>query len=158
VVQRIWRWRSYVRTRVNSLVLRHVVAKGGKRLRVYGFPRLLSPEHISIGDRTTINHGVVINGRGGVTIGSRVRLSSYACLESEYLTVDEVPRSHGTAPIVIEDDVWIATGAVVLAGVTVGRSSVVAAGAVVTRDVPAGSVAAGVPARSRPIAGLAERR
>ncbi|NEE07867.1 sugar O-acetyltransferase, partial [Streptomyces sp. SID7499] len=51
------------------------------------------------------------------------------------------------APIVIEDDVWIGAAAVITQGVTVGAGAVVAAGAVVTRDVPAGTVVAGVPAR-----------
>ncbi len=50
-------------------------------------------------------------------------------------------------PIVIEKNVWIATAATILGGVTVGENSVVAAGAVVTRDVPANSLVAGVPAR-----------
>jgi acetyltransferase-like isoleucine patch superfamily enzyme len=50
-------------------------------------------------------------------------------------------------PIVIEDDVWIGTHAVILPGVRIGRGAVVAAGAIVTRDVPAGVIVAGVPAR-----------
>ncbi|NLG26918.1 MAG: acyltransferase, partial [Chloroflexi bacterium] len=58
-------------------------------------------------------------------------------------------RDQGVArePIVIEDDCWIASGAIVLAGVTIGRGSVVAAGSVVTHDVPPYSVVAGMPAR-----------
>jgi acetyltransferase-like isoleucine patch superfamily enzyme len=51
-----------------------------------------------------------------------------------------------TRPVVIEDDVWIGMGALILKGVRVGRGSVIAAGAVVTRDVPANSIAAGNPA------------
>lgn len=51
------------------------------------------------------------------------------------------------APIVVEDDAWIGVGAVLLPGVTVGRESVVGAGAVVTRDVPERGIVAGVPAR-----------
>ena len=51
------------------------------------------------------------------------------------------------APIVIEDDVWIGTAATIMQGVTIGAGSVVAAGAVVTRDVPAQTLVAGVPAQ-----------
>jgi acetyltransferase-like isoleucine patch superfamily enzyme len=51
------------------------------------------------------------------------------------------------APVDIGDDVWIGRGALVLPGVTIGDGAVVAAGAVVTKDVPAGSVVAGVPAK-----------
>jgi maltose O-acetyltransferase len=146
-----------VRIRINTFVLRRVIAETGKGVRAYGFPNLISPESIRIGDRSTVNYGVVINGRGGVTIGRRVRLSSNVALESEFLQVDRIPRKHSTKPIVIEDNVWIGSGAIVLAGVTVGRNSVVAAGAVVTKDVPPGCIAAGVPARALPIEGLVER-
>jgi acetyltransferase-like isoleucine patch superfamily enzyme len=50
-------------------------------------------------------------------------------------------------PTVLEDNVWLGAGVIVLKGVRIGRGAVVGAGAVVTRDVPAGSVVAGVPAR-----------
>ena len=53
----------------------------------------------------------------------------------------------GTKPVVIGDDVWIGANAVILPGVTIGRHCVVAAGAVVTKDVPDNSVVAGVPAK-----------
>jgi acetyltransferase-like isoleucine patch superfamily enzyme len=52
-----------------------------------------------------------------------------------------------TAPVVIEDDVWIGIGAVILQGVRIGRGSIIGAGAVVNRDVESGTVVAGVPAR-----------
>ena len=51
------------------------------------------------------------------------------------------------APIIIEDDVWIGAGVIILPGVTIGRAVVIGAGAVVTQDVPAGTVVAGIPAR-----------
>jgi len=58
-----------------------------------------------------------------------------------------VRREHEGAPIVIEDSAWIGAGAIILAGVTIGRNAVVGAGSVVTKDVPAGAVVAGNPAR-----------
>jgi acetyltransferase-like isoleucine patch superfamily enzyme len=60
--------------------------------------------------------------------------------------VDGQPQPH-TAPIVIGDHVWIGTNSLVLKGVTVGDGAVVAAGSVVTRDVPASTLVAGVPAK-----------
>ena len=57
------------------------------------------------------------------------------------------PSQHADDEVVIEDDVWLGYGAVVLTGVTVGRGSVVAAGSVVTRDIPPYSIAGGVPAK-----------
>ena len=52
-----------------------------------------------------------------------------------------------TKPVVIEDDIWIGANAVILPGVTIGHHTVVAAGAVVTKDVPPHSLVAGVPAK-----------
>ena len=58
-----------------------------------------------------------------------------------------VPSPHADEKAVIENDVWLGYGAIVLTGVTVGRGAVVGAGSVVTNDIPSYSVAAGVPAR-----------
>ena len=57
------------------------------------------------------------------------------------------PNDVGCAPVVIEDNVWLGANVTVLKGVRIGRDSVVAAGSVVTRDLPAGVLAAGVPAK-----------
>lgn len=122
------------------------------RVHVYGWPHILSPERLVIGDGTTINFGVHIGARGGVTIGKNVRLSTYAVIETAALNPTVIPRDkHNAEPIVIEDGVWIASGAIILGGVTIGRDSVVAAGAVVTRDVPPFSIAMGVPAKCKPL-------
>ena len=82
-------------------------------------------------------------------IGDRVRISpnaTFLCsMVPNETRLSEVYSKR--APIVIEDDVWIGAGAIVLAGVTIGEASVVGAGAVVTKDVPPESVVCGVPAR-----------
>ena len=106
------------------------------------------------GDHTPIGlHSTVI---GPVTIGSHVNLAqgiTISALNHNFadpsLPIDA--QGVSTSQIVIEDDVWIGANAVVLPGVRIGRHSVVAAGAVVTRDVPSGSLVAGVPATVRKI-------
>lgn len=104
---------------------------------------------VIIGDHTRIGlHSTVI---GPVTIGSHVNLAqgiTVTALNHNFSdpTFPIDAQGISTKPVVIEDDVWIGANAVILPGVRIGRHSVVAAGAVVTRDVPSGSLVAGVPA------------
>lgn len=88
---------------------------------------------------------------GRITIGNGVRIASHTIMIAGNHRFEDGERpihKQGLrlAPIVIEDDVWIAARVNIVAGVTIGRGSVIAAGAVVTRDIPPYSVAAGVPA------------
>jgi maltose O-acetyltransferase len=102
---------------------------------------------LTLGAGVYINQGASIVASDSITIGDRVRIGDYAAIhDSDYhpLAADLPVR---VAPIVIEDDVWIGRSALVMPGVRIGRGSVVAAGAVVTRSVPARRLAAGVPAR-----------
>lgn len=107
---------------------------------------------VTIGDCTRIGlHSTVI---GPVRIGSHVNLAqgiTVSALNHNFADPTRRIDEQGvtTAEIVIEDDVWIGANAVVLAGVRIGRHSVVAAGAVVTKDVPPCSLVAGVPATVR---------
>lgn len=153
ILRRIFRIWDRIWLRIKYLLLSLLIHDLGKGVRVYGWPKLYWPEKISIGDYTTINHGVVIGGRGGVKIGSHVRLSPYAIIESGYLNTEtsSLPRQHKSKPIVIGDGVWVASGAIVLAGVTIGNNSVIAAGAVVTKDVPPNMIAMGIPATCKKI-------
>lgn len=91
-----------------------------------------------------LNNDVQINCQESVTIGDGVIMASGVVIrDGDDHPIDGRPK---TAPIVIEDHVWLGMRAMVLKGVTVGRGSIVAAGAVVTRDVPPQSLVAGVPA------------
>ncbi|MBI1326323.1 MAG: transferase [Alphaproteobacteria bacterium] len=87
-------------------------------------------------------------GRGGITLGEHVVLSPGAVVTSDSLVYSNytMPRPHNSAPVVLEDGVWVCANAVILPGVTVGKNSVVAAGSVVTKNVPANVLVAGVPA------------
>ena len=109
-------------------------------------------EGLRVGDNANIGHYAVIGCSGFISIGARVLMGPHVCLiaENHESGDPEAPiKAQGVsrAPITIEDDVWIGSGAIVLAGVNVGHGSIIAAGAVVTSDVPPGSVVAGVPAR-----------
>ena len=105
---------------------------------------------VMIGDHTRIGlHNTII---GPVTIGSHVNLAQGITVtalnhnfEDTNKRIDE--QGVSTTPVTIGDDVWIGTNAVILPGIHIGNHCVVAAGAVVTKDVPAHSLVAGVPAK-----------
>lgn len=88
-------------------------------------------------------------GSGGITIGNDVLIAAHASITS--VTHDKAAACYRDstvyAPVVIGDNVWIGSGAVILPGVTLGSGCIVGAGAVVTRDVPPRTVVTGVPAR-----------
>jgi acetyltransferase-like isoleucine patch superfamily enzyme len=109
-------------------------------------------EGLIVGDNSNIGAYGYIGCAGLIRIGSNVMLSPRVSLYAENHNFDDMSRpmkEQGVTrePIVIEDDCWIASHAVVLAGVTIGRGSIVAAGSVVTKDVPPFSIVAGSPAR-----------
>jgi maltose O-acetyltransferase len=104
----------------------------------------------SIGDRFYANTGCVVLDSAEVRIGDRVLFGPNVQLYAATHPLESELRAQGleyAAPITIDDDVWIGGGAIVLPGVTIGERAVVGAGSVVTRDVPAGVVAAGNPCR-----------
>ena len=107
---------------------------------------------IAIGSRSVINRGVVICAGSRVTIGDDCMIAAYTYITDTDHRFDDPEQSIrsqplASDPIAIGDDVWIGTNVVVTRGVTIGRGAVVAATSVVTRDVPAGAIVAGVPAR-----------
>lgn len=105
---------------------------------------------VMIGDHTRIGlHNTII---GPVLIGSHVNLAqgiTVTALNHNFEDFEKRIDEQGvsTSTVIIEDDIWIGANAVVLPGVTIGHHSVVAAGAVVTKDVPPHSLVAGVPAK-----------
>ena len=91
--------------------------------------------HITIGKNVFINHGCSFLDLGGILI------------EDDVLIDPSNRKSLDLKKIVIKKNVWIGAGATVLPGVTIGENSIVAAGAVVTKDVPENTIVGGVPAK-----------
>jgi acetyltransferase-like isoleucine patch superfamily enzyme len=110
-------------------------------------PRSTSRTRIRVGARTWVNRGACLDLRGGLEIGDDVSISP----EVMIITAAHDPSSpkfeYVSSAVVIEDHVWIGSRATLMPGVRVGRGAVVAAGAVVTRDVAPLSIVGGVPAR-----------
>jgi len=105
--------------------------------------------HIRVGRDVFINQNCTLMDIGGIELGDEVMLGPGVNLISTGHALHPAQRRSRItgAPIRIGRNVWICAGATVLQGVTVGENSVIAAGAVVTHDVPAGVLVAGVPAR-----------
>ena len=107
--------------------------------------------HLRVGNRVFANFGLVALDVAAITIGDDVQMGPNVQLLTPTHPLDpELRRAkwEAAAPIVIEDNVWLGGGAIVLAGVTVGQNSIVGAGAVVTRDVAPNTVVVGSPARA----------
>jgi acetyltransferase-like isoleucine patch superfamily enzyme len=123
----------------------------GAVLHVYNF-RGMPQAGISIGKRCIVGELSVIRGQGGVTIGDDVLIAPQVqilAVEHNVHTTRVPIMEQGITGrgILIEDGAWLGAGAIITDGVHIGRNAVIGAGAVVTRDIPAGSIAVGVPAR-----------
>lgn len=110
------------------------------------------PENISIGQRVFINEFVYLNGAGGIEIGNNVAVGARAAIisdEHEFIRKDVLIVEQPKRPekIIIEDDVYLGYGAVILKGVRIKKGVVIGANAVVTRDIPEYAIAVGAPAK-----------
>ncbi|HEY5734767.1 MAG TPA: acyltransferase [Gammaproteobacteria bacterium] len=107
---------------------------------------------ISIDDRSWLGPFSLIYGNGGVSIGKDVMIASHCAINTVSHHSGDTSRPMSdqdiyTAPVTIEDDVWLGIGSIILQGVRVGKGSIIGAGAVVTHDIPPWSVAVGTPAK-----------
>ena len=133
----------------NRLRLAALLGKGchcGPMTYIDPAARLSCPANIAIGSHCTIGK-CRLYALDRIEVGERAIIGDgvYVCTGSHDIFADDFHLV--TAPIVIEDGVWVATGATILPGVRVGRGAVVGAMAVVSKDVPAGAVVVGNPAK-----------
>ena len=125
----------------------------GKKVHILGYFTVVNKKNIHIGSNCAINHGVFILGRDEILIGNNVILSARCMLldagfdVDKYMNQDTPEYKYKKSFIHIDDNVWIGAGATVLPRVTLGRNSIIAAGAVVTKNVPPYTVVAGNPAK-----------
>ncbi|WP_305768909.1 sugar O-acetyltransferase [Candidatus Epulonipiscium viviparus] len=106
--------------------------------------------NIFIGDNFYSNHNLIILDCAKVTIGNHVFIAPNCCISAAGHPLDFENRNIGLEfayPITIEDNVWIGANVTILPGVTIGKNSVIGAGSVVSRSIPADSIAVGVPCR-----------
>lgn len=133
-----------------ALILRELLGGLGEDSEIRAPIFLDYGKYLSVGARTFINYNFTALDVAPITIGDDVQIGPNVQLLTPTHPVEPQPRRdklEAAKPITVDDNVWIGGGAIVLPGVTVGQNSVVGAGAVVTRDVPANVVVVGNPAR-----------
>jgi maltose O-acetyltransferase len=137
---------------LKSMVLRSLGARVGRRVIMYPGIKIMPARGLVIGNDVDLAWGVTITSGGGVTIGDRTMVGYGSMILSANHMIPPMPMrifdaGHEKAPVVVCQDCWIGAQCIILPGVRIGEGAVVAAGSVVTKDVPGGHVVAGVPAR-----------
>jgi acetyltransferase-like isoleucine patch superfamily enzyme len=154
----LWLWQSFDRSplgggnvhlgvRFRRLLAPHIFKRVGKNFKCFQFVEFSYGYNLEVGDDVVIHRNVLLDDRGGITLGNRVSISDYANIYSHtHSIVDQ--KDVTNARTVLEDDVRITYHATVLAGVRVGRHAMVGANAVATKDVRPYHVNVGIPAKS----------
>lgn len=154
----LWLWYSFDRSplggqnvhlgvRFRRLLARHIFARCGRNFKCFQFAEFSYGYDLEVGDDVVVHRHVLLDDRGGITLGDRVSISDYANIYSHtHSIVDQ--KEVTNARTVLEDDVRITYHATVLAGVRVGRNAMVGAMAVATKDVRPYHVNVGIPAKS----------
>jgi len=126
----------------------------GSGSTIHMMARVYDPRHITIGEDSILGERISLDGRkqllnsvGGLTIGNHVDIASEVMIWTSQHDIHSPTMAATEAAVTIADYVFIGPRAIILPGVTIGRGAVVAAGAVVTKDVASLSIVAGVPAQ-----------
>lgn len=122
-------------------------ARIGKNSFLFRRTEVLFPKGLLIGDNSTVGWFSLLDARGGISIGNNVTIASYAKLITGTHDISTPGFEAKFSHIIIDDYVWICTGATICSNVHIGEGAVIAAGAVVTSDVAPYEVVGGVPAR-----------
>lgn len=121
--------------------------KIGRGSTIHMWASFFQPNNITIGEDTIVGDHVFLDGRAKLSIGDHTDIASYVMIYNSEHDLSKEDFSATVEPVEIEDYVFIGPRVIILPGVKVGRGAVVAAGAVVTKDVPEFSIVGGVPAK-----------
>jgi acetyltransferase-like isoleucine patch superfamily enzyme len=154
----LWLWYSFDRSLLGGqhvhlgvgfrrILAPHLFARCGRNFKCFQFTEFSFGYNLEVGDDVVVHRHVLLDDRGGITLGDRVSISDYANIYSHtHSIVDQ--KDVTNARTILEDDVRITYHATVLAGVRVGRNGMVGASAVATKDVRPYHVNVGIPAKS----------
>lgn len=121
--------------------------KIGKGSTIHMWANFFQPKNITIGEDSIVGDHVFLDGRAPLTIGDHVDIASQVLIYNSEHNLQSEDFSATCAPVTIEDYVFIGPRAIILPGVKIGKGAIVAAGAVVTHDVPEYAIVGGVPAK-----------
>jgi maltose O-acetyltransferase len=121
--------------------------KIGKGSTIHLNANFYEPKNIEIGEDTMIGNGAFLDGRASLEIGNHVDIASEVMIYNSEHDLEDPEFSAINEPVEISDYVFIGPRAIILPGVKIGKGAVIAAGAVVTKDVPPFAIVGGVPAR-----------
>lgn len=148
LVLMILRWSGYIPSHTfRKLMYRLAGVKIGRGTSIHMWCNFYDPVNVSIGEDTIIGDHAFLDGRAKLTIGNHVAFASSVMVFNSEHQVDDPEFKAIQEAVTIEDYVFVGPRAIILPGVTIGRGAVVAAGAVVTKNVPAMTVVGGVPAK-----------
>ena len=133
--------------RFRRILASHLFARCGRNFKCFQHTEFTYGYNLEVGDDVVVHRHVLLDDRGGITLGDRVSISDYANIYSHTHSIVE-QKDVTNARTVLEDDVRITYHATVLAGVRVGRNGMVGAVAVATKDVRPYHVNVGIPAKS----------
>lgn len=150
-----WRFKLWAYQVINMASDRRYITIG-KNTNIHPTTIIRNGKNVKVGDNCLINHNNLLQpGKGPngyIKIGNYVHTGAnvmFLAFNHGFYTT-EIPtkeQDYMDAPIVVEDDVWIGGGSIILSGVTIEKGAIVAAGAVVNKDVPPYAIIGGVPAK-----------
>lgn len=133
--------------RVRKTIVRLFGGQIGKNVALYSGFEIRSPYKLRIGENSIIGFDCVLDCRNGLSIGRYVNFSSEVMVWTKQHDYNDPYFAVEGGPVVIQDYAWISVRAIILPGVVIGEGAVVAAGAVVTKNVEPYTVVGGVPAK-----------
>jgi len=135
----LWCWRKFIYQLAGLKI--------GKGSKIHVFCRFFEPKNIEIGEGTLVGEFAFLDGRAPLKIGNHVDIASQVLIYNSEHKINHPEFKAEEEPVEIDDYVFIGPRAIIQPGVKIGKGAIVAAGAVVAKDVPPGKIVGGVPAR-----------